>query len=124
MVGVPAETMRHIFPDASKLPAHIDCICFQVQAHLDGYPVWYVRDLPANGGDFEWTEDPSAAKLLGWFWQQRFLAFCRRDTNRPNYGCLPARLAYPMSGGGRTRDSFLCCMSRTGLYWQRGTSGA
>jgi len=72
MVGVPAETMRHIFPDASKLPAHIDCICFQVQAHLDGYPVWYVRDLPANGGDFEWTEDPSAAKLLGWFWQQRF----------------------------------------------------
>jgi hypothetical protein len=60
-----------------------------VQAHLDGYPVWYVRDLPANGGDFEWTEDPAAAKLLGWFWQVRFLAFCRRDTNRPNYGCLP-----------------------------------
>ena len=88
-VGVPVETMRHIFPGASKFPAHIDCICFQVQAHLDGYPVWYVRDLPANGGDFEWTEDPSAAKLLGWFWQQRFLAFCRRDTNRPNYGCLP-----------------------------------
>ena len=88
-VGVPVETMRHIFPDASKLPAHIDCICFQVQAHLDGYPVWYVRDLPANGSDFEWTEDPAAAKLLGWFWQQRFLAFCRRDTNRPNYGCLP-----------------------------------
>ena len=88
-VGVPAETMRHIFPDASKFPAHIDCICFQVQAHLEGYPVWYVRDLPANGGDFEWTEDPAAAKLLGWFWQVRFLAFCRRDTNRPNYGCLP-----------------------------------
>jgi hypothetical protein len=88
-IGVPAETMLHIFPSASKLPSHIDCICFQVQTHLDGYPVWYIRNLPENGGDFEWTEDPAKAKLLGRFWQKRFLSFCRSDYDRPNYGCIP-----------------------------------
>jgi hypothetical protein len=89
-IGVPSETLRHVFPSAVKYPSHVDSVCFQVQTHLPEYPVWYVRALPANGGDYEWTADKDKAKLLGFYWQKRFLAFCRRDYyNRPNYGCLP-----------------------------------
>ena len=101
--GVPEETLCHVFPTASKtvLPGQ-DCLGFQVQAHLQGYPVWYVCDTPRRSSNsawngtvaqvcgWEWTDDRNKAKRLTGYWQKLFLAYCRRDeSNRPNYGVIP-----------------------------------
>jgi len=91
MVGKPEETLCHVMVGASKEPfVGVNAFGFQVQTHLPSYPVWWIRDTPHGHCDWEWTDDKDKAVKLTGYWQARFLAWCRRDSGRPNFGVVLA----------------------------------